>query len=137
MGTGPIIVSILLLFTWILLLLLLLLLLLMMMISWILLLLILNISILLNLPFLDSFPLLLLLILKSSPGSKLTSLLVMSMLVIPLAMTSWQSVQKVAGRYTLVAGVVIRTRIKADPITLPLFLISQETVNETNSFGWN
>ena len=97
-GTGPIIVSILLL---------LLLLLLMMMISWILLLLILNISIFLNLSFLDSFKLLLLLIFNSSPGSKLTSLLVISLLVITLAMTSWQSVQKVAGRYTLM------TRTKA------------------------
>ena len=78
-GPGPIILSILML----------------LLITWIL-----NIGVLLILLLLDSFNLLLLLFftLKSNPGSKVTSLVVMSMSVITLlALLSWQSTQQVAG----------------------------------------
>ena len=85
-GPGPIILSILLL--------------LLLLITWILLL-ILNIGVLLILLLLDSFnlPLLLFFALKSNPGSKVTSLEVMSMsmMITLLALLSWQSTQQVAG----------------------------------------
>ena len=72
---------------------------------------ILNIGVLLILLLLDSFNLLLLLFfaLKSNPGSKVTSLVVMSMSMITLlALLSWQSTQQVAGigKYTLVSGLI-------------------------------
>ena len=94
-GPGPIILSILLL---------------LLLITWILLL-ILNIGVLLILLLLDSFNLLLLLFfaLKSNPGSKVTSLVVMSMSMITLlALLSRQSTQQVAGigKYTLVSGLI-------------------------------
>ena len=84
-GPGPIILSILLL--------------LLLLITWILLL-ILIIGVLLMLSLLDSFNLapLLFFTLKSNPGSKVTSLVMMSMSVITLlALLSWQSTQQVAG----------------------------------------
>ena len=89
-GPGPIILSILML----------------LLITWIL-----NIGVLLILLLLDSFNLLLLLFfaLKSNPGSKVTSLVVMSMSMITLlALLSWQSTQQVAGigKYTLVSGLI-------------------------------
>ena len=85
-GPGPIILSILLL-------------LLLPWITWILML-ILIIGVLLVLSLLDSFNLapLLFFTLKSNPGSKVASLVVMSMSVITLlALLSWQSTQQVAG----------------------------------------
>ena len=95
-GPGPIILSILML---------------LLLITWILLL-ILNIGVLLILLLLDSFnlPLLLFFALKSNPGSKVTSLEVMSMsmMITLLALLSWQSTQQVAGigKYTLVSGLI-------------------------------
>ena len=73
---------------------------------------ILNIGVLLILLLLDSFnlPLLLFFALKSNPGSKVTSLEVMSMsmMITLLALLSWQSTQQVAGigKYTLVSGLI-------------------------------